>query len=247
MWKENVNRLCSDTTIDLSLDKQLLDEKKRLKLVFERLIAMTLYLARQNLAFAGTDSTSGNFYELAKTISGFDIVMKNHMENSRNKYLAPESQNELISVIGDRIRETILNQIKQSKYYSIILDCTSDVSRKEQMTVVIRYVHFDIQTRMYVFKESFIDFITVTDLTGEGITDLIKQQLDKYQIDIMNMRAQGYDNGRNMQGKHKGVQKRIRELNPLAIFIPCANHSLNLSLNDTASASVEISGFFPIV
>lgn len=27
-WKENVNRLCSETTIELSLDKQLQDEKK---------------------------------------------------------------------------------------------------------------------------------------------------------------------------------------------------------------------------
>lgn len=79
-WKEHLNRLCSNSTIDLSLDKQLFDERKRLKLVFERFAAMTLYLARQNIAFAGTDSTSGNFYELAKTISEFDVVMKSHLE-----------------------------------------------------------------------------------------------------------------------------------------------------------------------
>lgn len=247
-WKDHLKRLCSNSTIELSLDKQLLDEKKRLKLVFERLVAMTLYLARQNIAFAGTDSKSGNFYELAQTISEFDVVMKSHLEsNARNKYLTPASQNDFINAIGVRIRDTILNRIKESKYYSIILDCTPDVSHQEQMTIIFRYVFFDTKKREYQVEERFIEFITVADKTGEGITELIKQELDIHQIDIMDMRSQGYDNGRNMQGKHKGVQQRIREVNPLAVYIPCTNHSLNLSLNDVASASIDVSRFFSIV
>lgn len=247
-WKEYHNRLCCNSTIELSIDSQLNDERKRLKLVFERLVAMTMYLARQNVAFAGTNSTSGNFYELAQSISEFDIVMKMHLDSSsRNKYLTPEAQNELITVIGNRIRDTILNQVKNSKYYAIILDCTPDVSHKEQMTLILRFVHFDSQKRMYQLKECFIEFINVTDSTGEGITDSIKQELEKLQLNIMDMRAQGYDKGSNMEGKHKGVQKRIRDLNSLAVYIPCTNHTLNLSLNDIASASGEISGFFSMV
>lgn len=35
------------------------------------------------------------------------------------------------------------------------------------------------------------------------------------------MRGQGYDNGANMTGKNKGVQKHIQNLNPRAFFIPC--------------------------
>ncbi|RUM29574.1 MAG: hypothetical protein DSY42_06210 [Aquifex sp.] len=31
-----------------------------------------------------------------------------------------------------------------------------------------------------------------------------------------------------MSGIHAGVQKKIKELNPKALFVPCANHSLNL-------------------
>lgn len=58
------------------------------------------------------------------------------------------------------------------------------------------------------------------------------------------MRGQGYDCGANMSAKYKGVQKRILDLNPLAAYIPCSNHSLNLNLNDTASASPEINAFF---
>lgn len=61
------------------------------------------------------------------------------------------------------------------------------------------------------------------------------------------MRGQGYDNEKNMKGKHIGMQAQIRNINPLAVYIPCSNHTLNLSLNDAASASIEISDFFSTV
>ena len=31
-----------------------------------------------------------------------------------------------------------------------------------------------------------------------------------------------------MSGKYNGMQAKIREINPLALFIPCCTHSLNL-------------------
>lgn len=169
-WKKYSSRMSIDSTVELCLERQLLSEKKRLKLVFERLISITSYLARQNLAFAGKTTTSGNFYELVHTIAEFDTVMKNHIETERrNKYLSPESQNEFISIIGDQIRKTILNQIRQSKYFAIILDCTPDSSRKEQMTLVIRYVHFNRGTGIYEIQECFIEFLNVTDSMAKGL------------------------------------------------------------------------------
>lgn len=131
-------------TINSCLDHQILEERKRLRLVLQRLVSITLFLGRQNIAFAGTNSTSGNFYELVQTIAEFDLILKIHLDkNSRNKYLIPETQNELISIIGRKIRSVLLNEVIRSKYYTIILDCTSDVSRKEQMTYyVLCYVIF---------------------------------------------------------------------------------------------------------
>lgn len=72
-------------------------------------------------------------------------------------------------------------------------------------------------------------------------------ELENLELDLDDMRAQSYDNGANMKGKHRGVQKRIRiDLNPSAVYIPCVNHALNLALNDTASASGEIKGFYTV-
>ncbi|XP_025406423.1 uncharacterized protein LOC112680531 isoform X2 [Sipha flava] len=41
---------------------------------------------------------------------------------------------------------------------------------------------------------------------------------------------QGYDGGANMSGKYRGVQARILNLQPKAIYTHCASHRLNLTL-----------------
>lgn len=117
-------------------------------------------------------------------------------------------------------------------------------SQKEQLTFVLSYVPSDAEKHEYVIKESFIEFVIVIDSTGQGIAEVALEKLDKFGLDIADMRGQGYDNGANMSGKYNGVQKRILDLNPLAAFIPCSNRSLNLNLKDMASASGEINAFF---
>ncbi|GBP22260.1 Chymotrypsin-1 [Eumeta japonica] len=47
-------------------------------------------------------------------------------------------------------------------------------------------------------------------------------------LDIALCRAQGYDNAASMSGVHRGVQRKIREVNPKALFSSYSNHSVNL-------------------
>ncbi|KAG7172178.1 hypothetical protein Hamer_G009519 [Homarus americanus] len=42
------------------------------------------------------------------------------------------------------------------------------------------------------------------------------------------MRGQSYDNAATMSGIYTGLQARIKAMNPLAYYVPCAGHSLNL-------------------
>lgn len=44
------------------------------------------------------------------------------------------------------------------------------------------------------------------------------------------MRGQGYDGAANMAGKYRGVQARIREVVPGAVYTHCKAHNLNLSI-----------------
>jgi hypothetical protein len=98
--------------------------------------------------------------------------MAEHLRRIQNSetvahYLGPESQNELISLISDRILEEITNRAKAVKYYSIILDCTPYISHQEQMTMILRFV--ELQKDKAAIKEYFVGFLKVADISGAGI------------------------------------------------------------------------------
>ena len=68
----------------------------------------------------------------------------------------------------------------------------------------------------------------------------ILQKLEQDTISIIDCRGQTYDNAAVMAGVRGGVQQKILEVNPKAVFVNCENHSLNL-------ACVHASGVLSVV
>lgn len=189
-------------------------------------------------------------------LAEFDPVMQEHVRRVLKKeekqaiYLSKTIQNEFINTISDSIKKHILEAIIKSKYYSIILDCTPDASKTEQMTLIIRYISIN-QTEDHprmseiVINESFLGFIPIEKSTGLELTEIILEQLSALGLSLENIRWQGY-NGSNMKGIQSGVQARIKNINPRALCVPCSSHSLNL-VNDMAKSSLDATIFFNIV
>lgn len=236
-------------------------EKRHWYGVIQRIISVVQYLSRQCLAFRGVSNklyqqNNGNFLKAIEMIGKFDSVMAEHVrrvqksqqsETIMANYLGDKIQNELINLIGSKIRNKILHLIRKNKYYSIILDCTPDVSHTEQMTVVFRFIMFNESSRKLEIHEHFLEFCPINNSTGIGLSEYLLDLLSKLNLNIFDMRGQGYDNGANMRGKHNGLQKKILDINPRAFFVPCSAHTLNLVVNDAAKVSFEASGFFDIV
>jgi hypothetical protein len=175
--------------------------------------------------------------------------MENHIEkvlkNSKTTYLSKRTQNEILDILGNSVKSKILSLIKESKYYTIILDCTQDASKTEQLTIIIRYVTCNNET--VTINESFLGFVNVDDTTGQGLCNIITDFLLKWNLPIEDMRGQGYDNGANMKGKKTGLQNLILKQNPRAFFVPCAAHTLNLTINDAAKVNCDTISFFGTV
>ena len=65
--------------------------------------------------------------------------MQDHIQRIATKeiypsYLSKTIQNEIINLIGNKLKNIIIDRIKYGKYFSVILDCTSDVNHQEQMS-----------------------------------------------------------------------------------------------------------------
>lgn len=256
-WIEAELRLKTGKTIDCQEQHLIRKETTRWNNILSRLMHITLYLAENNMAFRGTSDklytpNNGKFLGLVQLLAKFDPVMEEHLRlavkgDVSDHYCGKDIQNELIELMGEKVKSEIISRAKKSKYYSIIADCTPDISHIEQLSLTIRFVDLSSDVDKISVKEHFIEFIPVNESTGERLTEVIIDILNKYGLELNDCRGQGYDNGANMKGKNIGVQRRILDINPLAVYVPCGCHSYNLVLCDAAKSSVKSVTLFGVL
>ena len=111
--------------------------------------------------------------------------------------------------------------------------------------LTIRFI--DLFNDTLQIEEHFLGFFTFDDMTGSGLTKVLFNILTKHGLDINNCKDQGYNNGSNMKEKNIGRQKRILDINPLALYVACGSHNLNLVLCDSAKTSVKSVTLFGIL
>ncbi|PWA74998.1 zinc finger MYM-type protein 1 [Artemisia annua] len=254
-WFDMRRRLKKNETIDKVAHEQFEKERDHWMKVLLRIISIVKFLAKHNLAFRGSNEklhvdSNGNFLGLIEMLEEFDPFMKEHVRRITSDeihvhYLGHAIQNELIQLLASGIRSQIVQKIKQAKYFSVILDCTPDTSHQEQMSLILRYVN--VASTCVTVEESFLGFLRVDDTTGQGLFDVTHDELKSLDLDIDDVRGHGYDNGSNMKGKHRGVQKKFLDINPRAFYTPCGCHSLNLTLCDIASSCGKAMDFFGVI
>ena len=71
-----------------------------------------------------------------------------------------------------------MTQLTKAKYYVLNLDCTLDISHKEQMTVILRFVQSDEEDGVIV-KEAFLGYLRVDDSTCRGLLDTFMKRAEE--------------------------------------------------------------------
>lgn len=239
--------------IDDRLTMQLDREIQYWRQILHRVVSVVKKLSARGSPFRGHEDQFGSikngyFMMSMELIAEFDPFLAQHIERYANKgkgnpsYLSFTICEELISILAGKVIDEIKHQVQRSKYYSVIIDSTPDVTHVDQLSFVIRYIGPEGSP-----VERFLEFIPNTGHTGEKLTNALLAVLKKYDIPLDLCRGQSYDNASNMSGIYNGVQAKIMELNPLAFFIPCSAHSLNLVGSSAASCCRNVVSFFELI
>ncbi len=194
------------------------------------IIDIIVCLGQQNVAFRGSwegDSENGNFNHFVNWKAQFDVALKQHMQTAPKNaiYLSPAIQNELIECCAEEIRGTLINRIQAAQYFTVLADESMDISGTEQMSLCVRYVNEEEEN--LEIKEDFLGFCPLPKQDA-ATTSAILNQLTKWGLQTTFLRGQGYDGASTMSGKVSGVQKRVKELYPRAMYTHCRSHALNL-------------------
>ena len=161
-------------------------------------------------------------------------------------------QNEIIGILSTHLQNVLIDMMKQSPFFAVIIDTTQDISKVDQMSEVFRYVTIETDPetgrRTHIkINESFLGFHEIQDQSAAGIEDNILKCIQSRGLDLSKCRGQGYDGAATMSGVYSGVQSRILQKVPNALYVHCVAHNLNLVLNDAVSQVPEVSQFFDVI
>ncbi|KAL4032737.1 hypothetical protein IC575_005819 [Cucumis melo] len=206
------------------------------------------FLLQQGLPFRGYDETEdskiqGNFLELLQWLCNHNkdieaVSLKNAPENL--KLTAPDIQKDIVNCIAVEIVNSIIQDIGD-KLFSILIDESKDISSKEQMSIVLRYV----DKRCVI--ERFVGIVHVTDTSSLSLKEAIDGFFSIHGLSMTSLRGQGYDGASNMRGEFNGLKTLILRENECAFYIHCFSHQLQLALVAIAKNHVEIASLFLLV
>lgn len=236
-FKQSIEK--PDTTITVRIDNQRALNIRRNREIMKSIARAVLFCGRQCIALRGdresleTTGNPGNFIALLKLMALTDETLRNHLSSPAMKCatgISPSTQNELIEIMGKHIiLKSILSEIKTSPYYAVMADEVTS-HNIEHLAICARFVDDRKDIR-----EEFLTFLPLERITGEKIAENILSFLSDNNIPVTNMRGQGYDGAGNMSSCSVGVQARIMRESPLATYVHCNSHCLNLVISKSCA------------
>lgn len=228
-----------DISIAISSSHQRQVEENRMKIV--PIIKTVMFCARNELPLRGhrdhgkldvsNNVTNDGVFRSALRfrVDAGDTVLQNHLETAAANatYLSWETQNAIIDACGACVQKCIVEEVKRARFFSIIVDETTDASTREQSSISLRYVRNSTN-----IIERFFSFCDLQgDSTAKSISSNVTDILKTAGLDLSLLRGQSYDGASTMRGQYGGVQTLMKQYSPQAVYVHCSSHVLNLATN----------------
>ncbi|XP_043192308.1 zinc finger MYM-type protein 1-like [Amphibalanus amphitrite] len=216
-------------------------ERKRNTETYLQIISVLRGLARSGVAVRGHSELDGNLTKLLEEKAALSPEVKQWMERKTN-FLTHDCQDEIFEIMAKMIQRQLVEEMKDSGWFSIIADGTTDVAGKEQICVCYRFVNDKLEA-----QEVFLGLYAAPDSTAATLTKVLLDATQRLVGGISHLRGMCFDGASNMSGQISGVQARLASMQPKAIFVHCFNHSLDLALVEEAKQVPMIADVMNIV
>ena len=188
-------------------------EQAKNREVFLEIICTLRGLARSGSAIRGHDDNDcdGKLMMLLDERAETSGVMKQWL-GRRNRFLSHECINELISIMGTMLQREVAREARESPFYGVIADGTTDLSTKEQFSICVRYL-----TPQLEVKETCLGLYEAPGSTAAELYAALKDALCRTMYGMERLRGCCFDGAANMSGRRSGVRTRLTEDQPLAL------------------------------
>ncbi|KAJ1700789.1 hypothetical protein LUZ63_000568 [Rhynchospora breviuscula] len=222
-------------------EKEVVDARLRLKTSIDAVRWLTF----QACSLRGHDESpesinQGNFLQMVKILASYnkgvkEVVLENAPRNA--KYTSATVQKEILNTFSRKVQKAIREEIGDSKF-CILVDESRDISKKEQMAIVVRFVDKD-----GFIRERFLDLVHVKDTAALTLKNSICTVLLDNNLSVQDIRGQGYDGASNMRGEWNGLQALILRECPYAYYVHCMAHRLQLALVAASREVADVHNF----
>ena len=143
-----------------------------------------------------------------------DVVLDKAPKNA--KYISPRIQKEILHIYANKVRNKIREEVGDAKFSILV-----DEADSEQMAIVLRFVDID-----GFLQERFFYVVHVSNTAAATLKEEISNVLLSFNLQIENIRGQGYDGASNMRGAWNGLQALFLNDCPYAYYVHCFAHRL---------------------
>ena len=252
-WKKAIEKMKSHNASKLHLDScqaallsnqakahgtvaqqlQQIDEgqRKKNREALKALVRCAHYLARHHIAHTTNyDDLVGLMVSCgAQPLSDF---VEDAVDNAT--YRSAFAVIGFIEAISVWVEEGLLSRLHQAPYYTLMADECTDVSTLEEMSIFCRWVENGLPV------EHFIDIVPLKSTDAETIYTALVDCLKQKSIKLASMVGMGFDGAAPFSGKHTGVQARLKQHAPYAVYVHCHGHRLQLACIQAANATKGI-------
>ena len=159
-------------------------------------------------------------------------------------YISNTTQNELLECIRQYVQDQVIDEIKAQSIgpkFSAQAGEVSDMSNKEQMGLILRYVKNGKPI------ERLVEYIMCESITRASLCENIQQSLRNLQLNLHSTVSQTYDGTANFSADIKGCAVLFQKSVLHTRNFHYRNHDLNLSLCHTCKDAEEIRNMFGFV